>query len=68
MTTWESGLLLAGVVAACVTSARGEEKPTNCARLQNQIDHGAGRKPDRLQRQGAADRQRRQQVRLHAAV
>ena len=27
MTNWESGLLLAGVVAACVASASGEEKP-----------------------------------------
>jgi glutathione peroxidase len=29
MTSWESGLLLAGVVAACVASASGEEKPTS---------------------------------------
>jgi len=29
MTTWESGLLLAGVVAACVTSASGEEKASS---------------------------------------
>ena len=27
MTSWESGLLLAGVVAACVASVSGEEKP-----------------------------------------
>ncbi len=29
MTSWESGLLLAGVVAACVASASGEETPTS---------------------------------------
>src|SRR5262245_3375423 len=29
MTSWESGLLLAGVVAACVASASGQEKPSS---------------------------------------
>jgi glutathione peroxidase len=28
MTSWETGLLLAGVVAACVASASGQEKPS----------------------------------------
>src|SRR6478752_5313924 len=28
MTNWETGLLLAGVVAACVASASGQEKPS----------------------------------------
>src|SRR5215470_10248769 len=29
MTSWETGLLLAGVVAACVASASGQEKPSS---------------------------------------
>jgi glutathione peroxidase len=29
MTSWESGLLLAGVIAACVASVSGEEKPSS---------------------------------------
>jgi hypothetical protein len=68
MTSWESGLLLAGVVVACVASATAQDKPGGALDFTMKSLSGKEANPGRVQGQSRAHGERRQQVRLHAAV